>query len=333
MTMLRCIAELDPETYKLSYLHGQTRDWPETNCYTDVWIELLNAYGFDPAAMLGFTVAQDFEGDHFTFFKPPPEDMASLFGFQVAELAIYDTLEAHILEQMARRQFTLVEVDSFYLPDTRGVSYQIEHTKSTIAINGIDPVTKRLEYFHSASLYELHGDEYDAVMGRLSEQLAGHMLFPYVEFVKRDPAFTGAGFNIGDHLRTEVVNVLRKQLARRPRHNPIAAFGERLAAQIELIAAKPPEYFHRYAFNTLRQAGANFELLSSHLQWLEAQGEEGLQPAIASSKEISSEAKIVQFQLARAVMKRNFSGLQDKLLKMTDAYQTTLDLLSDRYKI
>ena len=52
-------------------LHGEEAIWQETNCYMDLWIELLYGWGLDPRAALSFTVTQDFEGDHFTFFKYP----------------------------------------------------------------------------------------------------------------------------------------------------------------------------------------------------------------------------------------------------------------------
>ena len=39
-------------------LHQGERVWLETNCYVDLWIELLHDFGFDPRAALGFTVLQ-----------------------------------------------------------------------------------------------------------------------------------------------------------------------------------------------------------------------------------------------------------------------------------
>ena len=81
-------------------LHDGSRDWPETNCYVDLWIEVLHARGDDPRAALGFTAALDFEGDQFTFFKFPLEDLALLHGARVGELSIYDTVEAHAREQI-----------------------------------------------------------------------------------------------------------------------------------------------------------------------------------------------------------------------------------------
>ena len=97
--------------------------WPETNCYIDLWIEVLAARGLPPEAMFGFTLTQDFEGDQFTFFKVPLEDLEALYGIRSTELAIYDRVETHVAEQLRRGRLCLVEMDSFYMPDTHGVGY------------------------------------------------------------------------------------------------------------------------------------------------------------------------------------------------------------------
>ena len=67
---------------------------------------------------------QDFEGDHFTFFKFPLEDLEALFGLAVQELAIYDSVESHTLSQLERGRLVLIEVDSHWLPDARPVLSQ-----------------------------------------------------------------------------------------------------------------------------------------------------------------------------------------------------------------
>ncbi len=103
---------LDPETYSVHALHSQERMWPETNCYVDLWIEVLNALGLAPEAMLGFTLTQDFEGDQFTFFKVPLEDLEALYGVVATELAIFDTVENHVEMQIERGRLCLVEMDS-----------------------------------------------------------------------------------------------------------------------------------------------------------------------------------------------------------------------------
>ena len=51
------LLKLDPATYQRHLLHTQERNWAETNCYVDVWIELLHAWGYEPLAALPFTVA------------------------------------------------------------------------------------------------------------------------------------------------------------------------------------------------------------------------------------------------------------------------------------
>ena len=44
----------------------------------------------------------DFEGDQWTFFKPPPEDLERLFGIDIHEMQPYRPLPDQIAEQLAR---------------------------------------------------------------------------------------------------------------------------------------------------------------------------------------------------------------------------------------
>ena len=98
-------------------LHDGARDWPETNCYVDLWIELLHGRGLVPEAMLGFTLRQDFEGDQFTFFKPPADELERLYGIDIHEMQPYRPLPWQIAEQIARDRTIIVELDSWYLPE------------------------------------------------------------------------------------------------------------------------------------------------------------------------------------------------------------------------
>lgn len=321
-----CIAGLDPALYRRHPLHAAERDWPETNCYTDVWIEILHAQGLDPVAGLAFTVAQDFEGDHFTFFKYPPEDLERLYGLQVSELAIYDSVEAQVSAQMDRGRLSLVEVDSFYLPDTAGVSYGIEHTKSTVAINRLDPEAHTMDYFHGAGFHRLSGEDFDGVLGRLPVQREPSVLFPYVEFVKfaESPAS-------GAELVQRSLECLSRHLGKRPALNPVTAFAGVIEHDIRRVAGREPEFFHKYAFNTLRQIGANFALLASYVDWLGSAGEEGLEPPAEAARRLSSEAKVMQFQLARAVARKRFDGFADKLAPLETAYAAAIGPLAERY--
>ena len=257
---------LDPASYKPHVLHSSERMWPETNCYVDLWIEVLAARELAPEAMLGFTLTQDFEGDQFTFFKVPLEDLEALYDIRVTELAIFDQVENHVAEQIGRGRLCLVEMDSYFMPDTQGVGYHSEHGKTTVGINRLDLAGRSMDYFHNGGFFRLQGEDFDGVFQH--DRPEGTLPFlPYTEFAKFPrQATTNA------HQREVASRLLKRHFIRRPVANPIAAFAAVFPRQVEVVAEKPFGYFHKYAFNTLRQFGANFELLASHLAWLDAAG-------------------------------------------------------------
>jgi len=318
---------LDASTYVPHGLHGPDRHWRETNCYVDLWIEVLHSLGFDPLAALSFTVTQDFEGDQFTFFKFPLEDLQRLYGLTIQELAIYESVEIHAIEQLRRGRLVLVEVDSFYLPDTVGISYRQQHTKTTLAINEIDIDERKLGYFHNAGYFRLEGDDYDGVFRKSLKFAADpELLFPYVEFVKESEAQL-----TGQALRDEALALLKGHLARRPSSNPIACFRDRLPGDLDRLIARPIDYFHVYTFNSMRQLGANFELLGNHLGWLEDRGEAGLEAAKLACSAIAETAKATQFQLARVAHKKKVSDFSPVLDAMERAYDTVMTNLAARF--
>ncbi|MFI4999338.1 MAG: DUF1839 family protein [Reyranellales bacterium] len=312
---------LDPATWKPQPLHAGDRVWLETNCYIDVWAELLPALGHPAEAALAFTVLQDFEGDHFTFFKFPLEDLQALFGLAVQELAIYDTVEAHTLEQLRRGRPVLIEVDSYWLPDT-GPVYRRGHVKTSVAAVAIDPSARRLGYFHNTGYQVLLGEDYD---GLFKPPLAEGM-FPYCEFVKR-----GDGALEGTTLVSASLDLLRHHLKHRPKANPVALWRAALPQHFERLAARDMDYFHLYAFNLPRQLGANFEMLGTYLKWLGANGQAGLAEAAAASQRIAEAAKAVQFQLARMANRRKFDVNAVQLGPIEADYEIILSTLAQRF--
>jgi hypothetical protein len=314
---------LNPAAYTPRFLHGSQRNWPETNCYVDLWIEILGAKGLQPEAALGFTVTQDFEGDQFTFFKFPPEDLAELFELTVQELAIYDRVEAHTLEQVQRGRLVLIEVDSHYLPDTAGASYQLTHGKTTIGVNHLDTDQRVMHYFHNAGFFALSSTDYDGIFRQPhAAGSAEAALFPYVEFIKsgsRKPAAV---------TRDLAITLLKHHLRSRPASNPMRAYQQAFPAHAELLSQRPMEFFHLYAFNTLRQIGANFEMLGSHLSWLASVGERNLDAGINAANEIAAAAKTIQFQLARAVTRKKFDSFVAGLEPLAVAYDAVFATLA-----
>lgn len=302
---------LDPRNYVQHPLHSSERMWPETNCYIDLWIEVLASKGLPPEAMFGFTLTQDFEGDQFTFFKVPLEDLEALYGIRATELAIFDRVERHIEAQLERGRICLLEMDSFYMPDTHGVSYKKEHGKTTVAVNRLDVAKRELDYFHNAGFFRLAGDDFDGLFQHHLTETDPPFL-PYTEFAKfaaRNPSPA--------HICRTAEKLLVFHFSRRPDTNPIRAFAAVFPAQVAEIADRPFGFFHKYAFNTLRQFGANFELAASHLEWLD---KDRFEDAISHALRISEIAKTVQFQLARAVTRRRFEALTSVLDPAADAW-------------
>ena len=318
------VRELDAATYQRHALHSEDRTWPESNCYVDLWIEIMHGIGLDPVPGLAFTLALDFEGDQYTFYKFGLNDLRDLYGIEVQELNIWKTLLEHAVEQTALGRILIPEVDSFWLPDTEGVSYQLTHTKTSIAIMDVDVPGRRLGYFHNKTYHELSGDNFDGVF-RLAPGLAGpNVLAPYTEIAKLD----GVKPVSADELTARAIGLARRYIALRPRQNPIAMHRDRFPADLEWMrASADPNLFHLYAFATFRQLGSCFEVAADFLRWLGAHGETGIDGAIADFSAIASTSKSFQFKLARAVtFKRDvdFAGAFDSMVANWDSAMSQL---------
>jgi hypothetical protein len=281
----------DPGGYQSHWLHGSDRVYTETNCYSDIIIELLHARGDEPLAAMGHTLAIDFEGDQWTFFKPLPDELEALFGIDVHEMQPYRPLPEQIAQQLAAGRTLIVELDSWYLPDTAATSYRREHVKSSVIAESIDHIGERLRYFHAAGLYELAGDDYRGVF-RLNDDIGADVLPPYTELVRFD-----AGPRLaGEELREVARALLRRHLARRPQSNPFDRFGHQLHTDLPRLLAGDSADYHDYAFATVRMAGSAFEVAASHVSWL--LGDAGAS-ATESLTRIVEGCKALSFRLAR----------------------------------
>ncbi len=114
---------LEPSTYARHALHGEANQWVEKNCYIDVWIEALHAAGLEPLALMPFTIASDFDGDQWTFYKPPHTEIQELYGVSVQELNVYKPILEHSLYHAARGRLVFTEADAYFMPDTQGTDY------------------------------------------------------------------------------------------------------------------------------------------------------------------------------------------------------------------
>jgi hypothetical protein len=321
---------LDAQTYERHALHSRQhgdRAWPESNCYVDLWVELLHAAGLEPVAALPFVFTVDTEGDQWTFFKFPLADLHALYGVDVIELNIWRTLVDHIGEQLALGRPSIVEVDAFHLPDTVGTSYHIDHVKTSIAVQALDTTAGRLGYFHNAGYYELEGGDFENVLRVGSPDRA--VLPPYVEVAK----FPIRSSPRGRALVAASLDLLCMQLERRPHQNPFRRYAERYPADLAWLSNESFARFHAYAFATFRQFGAAFELGGAYLRWLQSQGEQGLNETASACDAIATTAKALQLKTARFVNTRRAFDPAPLLGSMADAWDDTMTRLEARFGV
>lgn len=289
---MRDLFQLDPTTFVASSLHSSSCVFPEKNCYTDLWIELLHACGFEPAAAMACCLNVDFEGDQWTFFKPPASELELLYGIDVHEMQLYRPLVEHINDQVARGRSMIIEVDAFYLPDTLGIAYGQVHQKTAIAVVRLEPASARLVYFHGRGLFEANGDDYRNIF-RVGVA-APEILPPYAELVR----FDAGEPLLGPMLHSAGYESLSRQMKRRPSTNPWLKFGEWLAAELPTIVSSSSERYHAYAFATVRQAGAAFETAQAFIDWALPQDPAGRVASTALRRQVEG-AKILLLKLAR----------------------------------
>ena len=324
---MKQVKALNPARYERHLIHGAERTWAETNCYVDVLVELLHGLGYEPAAALPFALGIDFEGDQWSFFKFPHEDLFALYGMEIQEFNPWRSLAQHVETQVGLGRPVLVEMDSFFLPDTAGTAYKLAHVKSTIAVNAIDIEQRYLGYFHGQSYYELTGQDFIDIF-QLGGLVHERMLPPYIEYVKlRNLHEVPRGKALVD----ASLVLLRKHLQLIPRDNPFVRFKDAFARDFDWLLTQEMETFHLYSFATFRQYGACFELVETYLKWLQQQGQQNLDAAIQAFATISNNTKAFQFQLARAMARKRPIDLAP-LDEMAAAWQTGISQLLALYR-
>mgnify|MGYP002382160985 CR=1 FL=1 len=316
--------DIGPNDHQHHFTHSPDRIWTETNCYLDLWIELLHALGFDPVPMLMGLLNADFEVDHWRFAKPSPESLMQLYGIEVFEAPIWRDLPDHLRAYYASgRCLASVEVDAYYLPDTGSSAYRSVHTKTTIVPLWFDEDEERVCYFHNGGLFEADGDDVRGLWDYGGFRMSGG-LAPYVELIRvhdREPL-------TDEVIRQRVAVMARAAVRRLPARNPVAALAERVLADVDWLRTCEPEVFHQYAFATLRLCGSWAELVAAALRWTELAG--AGERAAAALEELAVGAKSAQFTLARAARGRT-TDVAGPLAAMAAAWDIAAANLREAY--
>jgi hypothetical protein len=324
VTRAAALPELDAARYTRHALHAEGRTWVEKNCYVDIWIELVHALGLDPVAMMAFTLAIDFEDDQWTFFKPVHSELWELYGVDVQELNVWQSILEHAVSQVGAGKLVATEADAWWLPDTSGTDYRAQHTKTSIIINDVDVHGRRLGYFHNAAYHSLEGEDF-ARLFRVDEPRDAAFMPLFAELIRIDRRVSRPKSELANLARSHV----RRHLARRPKDNPVARFGQRFAAELPLIQERVFQerglgHYHAWAFANLRQLGAAFELAAAHMRWHD---DAALVPAAEAFEAISNQAQAFILKAARAVNAKRALDATATFDEMAQAWQRGMDLL------
>ncbi|GGF12789.1 DUF1839 family protein [Williamsia phyllosphaerae] len=296
--------------------HSGDRIWPETNCYVDLWIEVLHALGRDPVPVFASALSVDFDGDQWTFLKAAPEDLRQLYGISVTEENVWKPVLDTVESGLVRGMLHTVEVDSWWLPDTAGTDYRSGHVKTTIVATQIDRHRRTMTYLHNAGLHELSGDDFVGLFNL--GDVPAQVLPPYVEQIRFHPVQANP---------TAALSVARAHLARRPARNPVDGLAEGVLEATSWLGAAGMSVFHLWAFATLRQCGATAELaadLSEHLEtWAP-----GAAAAATDFRSVATTAKAIQFKMARVAMGRTVD-VRPALGEMAAAWARAMDTMDN----
>jgi hypothetical protein len=284
------VLDLDAANYQRHALHAESCAWVEKNCYVDIWIETIHAVGCEPMAIIPHVVALDFEGDQWTFFKPPHDELRDLYGLDVQELNCWRPLLEHAVEQLSAGKLISTESDAWWLPDTSGTDYRRQHTKSTIVLNDLDVAAQRLGYFHNAGYFVLEGEDF-------AKTFEDREMRFFAELVRIDRVV----HRPEAELRAMSGKLLARHLARRPVTNPVRRFAERFTRDLPDLQARGLPHYHAWAFATVRQLGAAAELMAMYLKWLAREDGGQFAPAVTAYDAISAGAKSFVLKAARAV--------------------------------
>lgn len=324
MSSIEVIPGLRTESHQRHFLHGDEMVWVEKNCYIDLWIELLHALKVEPTAMLPFTLAVDFEGDQWTFFKPSFEELRSLYGIDVQELTVWRPLLDHAAEHLSAGKFLICETDAFWLPDTAGTDYRTSHVKTSIVMATLDVERQRLGYFHNAGYFELSGEDFQKIF-RIGIADDSEYLPLFAEVVRVDRLIRRPE----EELKENSFDLLRRHFERRPAANPFRRFENRFADDLDKMQIRGMPHYHKWAFASVRQAGAAFELAASHLRWQAAMDAPALLNAAERFNSISQRNKTLILKGARSVNSGRPLDASPMILEMAQAWEEGMAMLYD----
>lgn len=305
--------------------HMGERVWSTTNPRLDTWISLLHTLNLDPTPVLVSALCADFEGDQWSMPCVHAADVWTSYGIVVEELCVWRPLLAHLVEQLDRGHAVLVEVDEFHLPDMVGSSYQRAHAKTAIAVTGYDREAHSLRYIHGAFGGDVGGEDLDAM---LTAGIGSAQLPPTTTLVRLDR------IAVRSPAERALIAIALARLhgTRFPTQNPIRTFGDALRSQGVWLAGGDAEHYQRWAFATLHQCGAAFELGSDVCAFLADHGQ-SVGAAAAHLRAIARAARSLHTRLVRVPQSGRMPDISQTVDEMARSWDDAMLVLRPAYGI
>jgi hypothetical protein len=120
-------------------------------------------------------------------------------------------------------------------------------------------------------------------------------------------------------------------MTRRPKTNPFRRFRDRFEKDLQWLQGQGLATYHVYAFATVRQFGANFELAALYMKWLEQHTGADLGEAAEAFESISGAAKALILKAARAVSAKKAVDFGPMFEGMESAWERAMGILASRY--
>ncbi|HZW51600.1 MAG TPA: DUF1839 family protein, partial [Rudaea sp.] len=155
---------------------------------------------------------------------------------------------------------------------------------------------RRLGYFHNGGYFQLAGEDF-ARLFRLGAAPDPAFMPLFAELVRVDRRVRRPE----RELAAMSYALLRRHAGWRPPDNPFVRFASRFERDLSQLRTRGLAHYHAWAFASVRQAGAAFELAASHLEWLAQLNHPGLRAAGESFNAISQANKALILKGARAV--------------------------------
>ncbi|HYW51453.1 MAG TPA: DUF1839 family protein [Gemmatimonadaceae bacterium] len=303
--------------------HDGERLWSTTNRQLDLWIELLHTLELEPEAVLFPALCVDFEGDHWTHAQVSPTDLWTCYGIAVDEIPVWRTVLAHVVEQLDRGHAVLLDADEFHLPDMAGSSHHREHARTLIAVTGYDQRAHTLRYLHGATEGLVGGADLDALT---TPDPAGAQLAPSMRVVKLDRMMARTPTE-----RAQLgIALARYHGTRLPQRNPVRAFGDALRTHGAWLAGGTADQYQRWAFATLHQCGAAFEIAADVCAWLAQRGEP-VSAAVPHLRLVSRAARTLHQRLVRLPQQGRMPDVSQTISDMAHSWDDAMAILRPRY--